>query len=395
MRFLVVGAGMMGSAAAYDLLRDRDTELVVVADIRPHVLKRLAESIGDKRLQTAEVDTLREGVLERLIDRYNVDAVINAVPHSVSVKLVEIEAGLGLRVADMAFEEAQLEQESKAVETGSTIVVGIGVAPGISDMLLARHIALLDKVDEASIYVGGIVENPESPLLHRILFNAESLWNEYVRPARIIEEGRVKTVEALSGLEILGIEGIGVLEAFFTDGYRSMLRFLEKHGISVHKGFEKTLRLPGHAEKVRLLRDLGLLDTRLLEEHGCRLRPRDILNIAAAKHLAFRWGVDRDIMVLITLVRGWNKQGTPTTYRCQLIDRYDENTGHTAMARTTAYTASIAARMLASGKIKRTGVLLPGELAYLDEVYQAIVDELGKRGVKIECQEHKADQRQS
>ncbi len=383
MQFLVLGCGMMGRAIVYDLLRDSENYVIAV-DIAAELLDRLSKDINSDRLRTIRGNVLDRNLLARIIKDYNIDVVVNALPHSIALKLIPVEAELGIKVVDLTYEDPLLEYDSIARDNNSRIAIGCGVAPGLSDMLIAYSISKLDSVDEALIYVGGVLKNPEPPLYYRVLFNIESLWNEYVEAAKIIDNGSIKYVEALSGLENIEVEGLGRFEAFYTDGFRSVIKFLERKGIKINRGFEKTLRNPGHINIVKTLRDLGFLSKNPVDYKGFKVIPRELTTVMLKPYLEFRHGIDEDITILITIIRGV-KNGSKIEYKSTLIDYYDLKTRHTSMARTTGYTAAVIARLLAlKEEYFKPGIILPGDIGYSNQLMEIILEELTKRDIKVE-----------
>ena len=203
------------------------------------------------------------------------------------------------------------------------------------------------------IYVGGLPEVREWPYDYKAVFSPADVIEEYVRPARYVENGRLVVRPALSDAELINFPGVGTLEAFNTDGLRTLTRTIAAPDMK-----EKTLRYPGHIEKMAVLRETGFFSQEEIEVGGARVRPLDV----TAKLLFPKWKMgpaDRDITVMKIVVEG-RKDGRDRRYTYDLLDRFDETTGVHSMARTTGYTATVAARMLARGLYRRQGRLRPG-----------------------------------
>jgi saccharopine dehydrogenase-like NADP-dependent oxidoreductase len=225
--------------------------------------------------------------------------------------------------------------------------------------------------------VGGIPEELVPPLNYTITWSAEGLIDEYVREVSIIQDGKTVQVPALSGLEEIEFPGVGTLEAFYTDGLRSLAKTFPE----VENMYEKTLRYPGHVEKVKLLRELGYFSDEPLTVGGKEVSPRLVTARLLERSL---WKPEvGDLLAMRIQILG-EKKGKKTGYRHQILDRYDHETDVSAMARTTAYTASIVAGMLAKGTIDVKGVIPPEKLGMDTKFSETLISELKSRGVIVE-----------
>lgn len=225
--------------------------------------------------------------------------------------------------------------------------------------------------------VGGIPEKPVPPLEYTITWSADGLIDEYIRDVSIITGGNKVTVPALSGLEEVEFPGVGTLEAFYTDGLRTLATSIP----GVESMWEKTLRYPGHVEKVKLLRELGFFD-----EEPVKLREAEVIPKFVTARLFERtlWMPEiGDLLAMRVEVSG-KKGGEAKTYSYSLVDYFNHETSVSAMARTTGYTAAIVAGMLAKGKISQKGVLVTEKLAMTPGFAEELLEELRKRGVKVE-----------
>ena len=269
----------------------------------------------------------------------------------------------------------QLDGEARSA--GVTIIPDCGVAPGLSNILTGYSASRLDKVREAHIMVGGIPETPVPPLGYTITWSAEGLIDEYVREVTIIENGKKVQVPALSGLEDIDFPGVGELEAFYTDGLRTLAVSLPE----VENMWEKTLRYRGHVEKVRLLRELGFFSDERVTVEGAEVQPR-LVTARLLERILWKPEIG-DLLAMNIEVRG-EAGGKEAGFRHRIIDRFDHETGVTAMARTTAYTASIVAGMLAQGTIEGPGVIPPEKLGMEKGFTETLMAQLKKRGVLVE-----------
>lgn len=365
----------MGSAAAEDLARTVSSAKVVVADKNSALAKEAAEKIGKRNLSWMKLDASNQNELLDALKDF--DLALGFLPPKLGFCLMEACIEAGKNLVDVSYmPENPLALHEKALEAGVTIVPNCGLAPGISNILVGHATARLDNVEKVHIFVGGLPEKPVPPLGYVITWSPESLIEEYVSKARIVEGGRIVEVEALNGLETVEFHGIGKLEAFYTDGLRTLLYTLQ----DVKEMWEKTLRYPGHAEKIRLLRDLGFFSDEEIEVNSVRLKPKMLTAKLLERQLCKPDA--KDFVALKVEVHG-HKKGKETRHIYTLVDFYDEKSRTTAMARTTAYTASIVAKLVLEGAIRLKGVVPPERLGMNNEVYREIMAELSNRGIRI------------
>ncbi len=372
-RAAVVGLGLIGRVIAWDLYERATGRDLLLIDRDEGVLREVSATL--KGCQTLRVDASDVDALARALR--DVDVAVGALPGRLgkSVWLAAIRAGVDL--VDVSYSpDDPLALNIQARESGVTIVPDAGLAPGLSNMLAGRAYARLEgRVHDLTVYVGAIPERPTTPLGYTVTWSPEDLIEEYTRPARVVRGGRVTALPALSEVERLEVEGVGELEAFLTDGLRTMLRTLK----GVHRMEEKTLRWPGHAEKVALMRELGLFDSRPVRVGDCEVRPAALTAELFRLRLA---GDPRDLVVLLVRARGSTPEGTvEVEYR--VVDRYDESTGLTATARTTAFTATAVARLVSEGKVPGPGVIPPESLGMDSTLMLDIASWLFRRGIVI------------
>ena len=348
MKTIVLGAGRVGSAMAIDLAKDTQFD-VRVADRDTNQLTRLEQKHG---IRGERVDFSLPSTVSRAIQ--DVDLVISAVPGFLGFRTLQAILEAGKNVVDIAFfpeDPFQLDELAKRV--GVTALVDCGVAPGMSNMLVGHASSLLDKTESVSIYVGGLPENCEGLFEYRAVFSPIDVVEEYTRPSRIVRDGEIVIREALSEIEILHFPEAGDLEAFNTDGLRTLA-----HTIDAPNMIEKTLRYPGHAEKMQLLRDMGLFSTEAVElQDGTAVRPLDLTTTLLFPLWEMKEG-EHDLTVMRIQVSGI-KNGNPVRYTYDLLDRFDTTSGTTSMARTTGYAATMGARLLAEGLFNEPGVYPP------------------------------------
>lgn len=375
MKVLVVGCGNIGSVAAEHLAKSMSSVKVFVADKNGTIAKDVAQQIGRENVSWIQLDvTDRKKLVDVLKD---FDLVMGFLPGKFGYSLVETCIDARKDLVDVSYmPENPLALNSKAAKAGVTIIPDCGLAPGISNVLVGHAVTKLDKVKAIHIMVGGLPEKPVPPLGYVITWSPENLIDEYTRKAMIVKEGKKVEVEALTGLEEVQVSGFGKLEAFFTDGLRTLLHTMS----NVRDMWEKTLRYTGHAEKVKVLKTLGFFEEETIDADGVRVSPRRLTAKLLQKKL---WKPEiRDVVVLKVEVSG-DKNGRETGYVYNLLDYCDEKTGTTAMARTTAYPASIIAQLLLKKAIRGKGVIPPENVGKDSMVFESFLKELEKCGVKV------------
>jgi len=374
LRVLVLGCGNIGSVIARNFAESMEECEIVVADREEERAKKVASSIEDAAWIT--VDATDYAGLVEVLRGFNL--VIGALPGDYGYQALKAAIEAGVDMVDVSFTpEDPLELDGAAKEAGITIIPDCGVAPGLSNMLVGYASAKLDRVLEAHILVGGLPEHPVPPLGYTVTWSAEGLIDEYMRDVRIVEDGRLTIVPALSGLEEIDFPGVGRLEAFYTDGLRTLLHTLR----GVESMWEKTLRYPGHVEKIRLLKALGFFDEEPVAVGRVEVSPR--LVTARLLERSLRRPEVGDLLVMRVEVAG-ERGGEEVRFRYYLLDRYDRERGVTAMARTTAYTASIVAGKLARSIIKERGIVPPERLGMDEGLFKEILSALRDRGVRVE-----------
>jgi lysine 6-dehydrogenase len=369
-RYLILGGGMIGSAMAMDLARDGDAD-VTVADVRPAVLERIA---ARHKVQTACADLADAAAIRRLAAGY--DLVIGALPSVLGYQTLRAVLEAGRDYVDISFmPEDALALDGLARERGVTAVVDCGVAPGVGNMMVGFAAAQLDACERVEIYVGGLPVERRWPYDYKAGFAPSDVIEEYVRPARVVENGRLVVKEALSEAELMDFPGVGTLEAFLTDGLRSLASTIPAPFMK-----EKTLRYPGHIQLMRVLRDTGFFSKEPVDVGGLRVRPLDATAAVLFPKWTFGEG-EADLTVLRVEVAG-RKDGEEATYRWDLLDSYDEASGLRSMSRTTAFPATITARLLAGGAFPRPGVFPPETLGAEPGLLDHVLRELKQRGVR-------------
>lgn len=377
MKMLVLGAGLQGCACAFDLLRDPEVSRVTIADLQPERMSRFLARTEDPRLVPVTLDvTDHAAVLEVMKDH---DAVLSAIPYYLNGPMARLAVEAGCHFADLGgnteivMEQKKLETEARA--KGLSIMPDCGLAPGMVNILAAEGIRRLDVADRVRIYVGGLPQHPEPPLNYQIVYSLEGALDYYTTPSWILRDGKPVTVDALSELENVEFPTpVGTLEAFHTAGGISTMPFSFEGKIREME--YKTLRYPGHADLMRAVREMGLLDLTPVMVKGKEVVPRDAFIASVSPKLTKPEG--RDLVALRVVVSG-TKGGEPLTTTFDLVDRYDEVHGISAMMRCTGYSLSVTGLVQARRQVIRFGVTTPDE----GMPYDRYVEMLGERGVVI------------
>lgn len=364
-KIIVLGCGLVGKTIAADLCKDYE---VVSADINAARLKELASGYPAKII---EADLSSPNRVSEVIE--DSDLVICAVPGFMGFNTLKSIIETGKNVVDISFfaEDAfELDQLSK--DKNVTAIVDCGVAPGLSGIILGYYNKRM-KIDSFECYVGGLPLEPKLPFKYKAPFSPSDVIEEYIRPARMIENGQVVVKEALSGAEIINFGKAGNLEAFYTDGLRSMLKTM-----SIPNMTEKTLRFPGHIEIIKLLREIGFFSEKEIELNGKMIKPIDL----ASKILFTHWKLEKDekeFTVLRVIIHGEQK-----TIQYDLYDEFDVDTKTSSMARTTGYTCTAAARLILENRFNRKGICPPEYAGEDEECFKYVASYIKNRKIALQ-----------
>jgi len=389
MRLLVIGAGMMGTAAAYDMARAPEVESVTLADNDQKRAKKAAAQVnklsGTKKARATCLDATSERKSGSLMSEH--DGALSAVPYFYNLGLAKAAIKAGCHFADLGGNNRVVEQEfglsRKAEKAGVALAPDCGLSPGMASILAG---ALLQRIggraEALKIYVGGLPQSPKPPFNYQLVFSVEGLINEYAEPAKILRNGKVRLIEPLTEIEEFEIEDMPILEAFHTSGGTSTLP--ETFAGKVGECFEKTLRYPGHCAFIRGLYDLGLFSTEKRKIGGVEVSPRAVIADVMCEKFQ---GDQADITILRVEAHeprgrgflGRSKDEPRRAIAFTLVDRYNAKTKMTSMMRTTALPASIVLQMMVSGMIKKRGALRQeGDVPAAE-----FVKEMAQRGIHI------------
>jgi lysine 6-dehydrogenase len=372
LKVLVVGSGKVGSEIARDLARSSEVDSVIVADALPKNLKNVR---GYEKIKTRRLDiSQRKPLLETM---RSVDLICGALPGRLGFQLMTHAVEAHRDLVDISYTpENPFKLHRQARDQENVVVPQCGVAPGFTNMCVGDASRRLGTMTKVRVFVGGLPQRPTPPLNYRIVFSLEDVINEYSRPARVIENGKEKMVDALSRRGFFNFPGVGRLEYFITDGLGSLPRSFPK----VREMFEYTLRYPGHAEMMNTLRILGFFDREEMQVNGFSIAPRR-LSIALLKG-AMSLGRPEDLLALRVEVEG--KLGRKSLLSYRMLDYYDPKSKVSAMARTTAYPCTSAALLVGQKKLKSVGVVTPEKIANNPEHFGFVMSRLKSRGVRVD-----------
>lgn len=369
----------MGPAAAWNAMKDSRVSCVTLVDRDPAQLdaaRQLLEPLeGYEKLVTAPVDLSDVETAVGIFQGH--DAALSALHWDVSLLAFRAALGAGVPIVDLAIplEDDLPGLRSAVEESNGLIILGCGLEPGLTE-IMARYLATrLDRVDELHIKCGGIPEKPVGPLGYRIVFGGRSLPLRAI-DALVIEEGEGRMVPRYSGLELTTFDGVGQVEAWHEGVLGWMLDLPELRGL-LHVT-QKTLRWPGYAAKATLLNELGLLATEPIEVDGQSVVPKRLVDAVLYPHVRLR-DEEGDVTLFRVELSG-TRAGSPVTLRADMVDRMDRARGFTSMARTTAFTGMIVARMIAAGEIRERG-LFTAEQIIDPPRFASMMEELALEGV--------------
>ena len=370
MKIVVLGGGRVGRAIVRDLAAEEDFSVLVV-DVDPVAVERLTEHGAD-------------GVVADLSDPENVskavadaDLVVSAVPGFMGYATVERVLQEGRPVVDISFfREDAFGLDELAKEAGVPCLVDCGVAPGLSNLVLGRLEEHLDETYSYHCLVGGLPVERLWPWEYKALFSPRDVIQVYTRPARLRRQGVEVTLPALSEVELVEFQGLGTLEAFNTDGLRSLLKTSKTPEM-----VEKTMRYPGHAEKMRMLREGGFFSTENVLVESGQARPLDVTEALLIDAWHFGEG-EPDLTVMRIVIEG-AKGDHALRHTYSLLDYYNTDTETSSMARTTGYTCTGMARLIARGLWTEPGVAPPEVVGRNAECFDSVIQHLEKRNIQI------------
>jgi saccharopine dehydrogenase-like NADP-dependent oxidoreductase len=371
-KIIVLGAGMIGSAIAIDLNNDYE---VTVVDKDSHKINILKEAHS---LRTIIADLSTEIKIQEMIIDY--DLVIGSLPGFMGNKVLHSVIGEGKDIVDISYlPQDTFELDEHAKENEVTAVVDCGISPGLGNMILGYHNRLIE-IEEFKCMIGGLPFKKEWPFYYKAFFSPQDVIEEYIRPARVVRNGEIITLEALSEPEIFNLPEVGKLEAFNTDGLRTLITTMK-----IPNMIEKTLRYPGHVDSIKMLRETGFFRKDEVNIKGDKVKPIELTSRLLFPH----WKPDEDekeFTILNIVIKG-NDNGQQKELVYNLFDKFDEETKTTSMARTTGYTCTSVARLILSGDFNRKGINPPEHIGADPKCYKKLMAMLKEKNININLEE--------
>jgi lysine 6-dehydrogenase len=365
-KIIVLGAGLVGKSMAIDLSKKYD---VTSVDINEKALSEL-KSLG---IQTQKADIGNKTILSSLLRPF--DLVIGAVPGFMGFETCKTVIEASKNMVDISFfPEDPFLLDELAIKNNVTVVMDCGVAPGMGNIILGYHNKKM-KINSYECLVGGLPLVREWPYEYKAVFSPIDVIQEYIRPARYVQNGEIVTREALSDAELVHFDEVGTLESWNSDGLRSLIKTMTH----IPDMIEKTLRYPGCAEYLRVLRESGFFSYEEIDVNGVKVKPVDL----TAKLLFPKWKLkpgEEEFTVMRIRIAG-EENGQEKKLQYDLLDRTDRTTGTLSMARTTGYTCTAAANLVLEGNYSRKGISPPEYLGKEKENFNFVIDYLKERGV--------------
>ncbi|MBS1950011.1 MAG: hypothetical protein OJF59_002342 [Cytophagales bacterium] len=374
-KVIVLGAGLVGHVMAKDLAKNFE---VTAADINEEALKPLT-GFG---IATLVTDLSDHEKLKQTIQPF--DLIIGAVPGFMGLKNAQAVIEAGKNMVDISFfAEDPFQLDELAKKKDVTIVTDCGVAPGMGNIILGYHNQRM-KINAYECLVGGLPVVREWPYEYKAVFSPIDVIEEYVRPARYVQNHEVVVREALSDPEPVHFDGVGTLESWNSDGLRSLIKTMPH----IPNMIEKTLRYPGCIEYLRVLRETGFFSYEEIDVRGKKIRPIDL----TAKLLFPKWKLkpgEEEFTAMRIRIAGTENE-SPKKYEYQLLDRTEKSTGTLSMARTTGYTCTAVAHLVLSGQFNRKGICPPEYVGEKETDFEFVVRYLAERGVVYKKKEEPA-----
>jgi lysine 6-dehydrogenase len=368
MKVAVLGAGMVGSAIAIDLASRHHVTAVDVSNTNLELLEK-----RNPRIEIQQADLRDYSSYPQLLSSF--DIVVTAVPGFMGFKTLEAVIDCGKNIVDISFfPEDVLQLDKLAKAKGVTVITDCGVAPGMSNFIIGRHNEEM-KIDALEIYVGGLPKVRKKPFQYKAPFSPADVIEEYTRPARLMENGHIIVRPALSEVEWIHFENLGTLEAFNTDGLRSLL-YTMPH---IKNQKEKTMRYPGHVDIILSLKESGFFNETPIDVNGTKISPLKV----TSQILFNEWklGLEEEELTVMKVKLIGKKDDESKTIEWSLLDFYDQETKTSSMARTTGYTCTAAVNLIAQNFFNEKGVFPPELVGKHKRCFDFILEYLKERKV--------------
>ena len=378
--YAILGAGRQGTAAAYDLAKFGEAQIIILADIdeesAAQAAIRINQLIGREIAIAQQLDVSDRAALDKILP--DVDVVLSAVPYYFNLEITKACLAAGSSLCDMGGHTGvvrqQLALDAEAKAAGISTVPDCGMGPGLNVTMGAYAKYLLDEPRAVHIFDGGLPQNPVPPWNYQATFHINGLTNEMDGQATFLRDGKLTDVETLSEPEFIEFAPLGRLEADVTSGGLSTSPWTFEG--QLQEFTNKTLRYPGHFEWLRAFKELGLFSEEAIQINEFQIVPRDVYHALLEPKISA--SEIRDVCVIRVVGYG-KKDGEETTVTIDLIDYYDEETGFTAMERLTGWHCAMMMGFQARGHVPVGGISV--EIAVPAAEFMQAVRE---RGIKFE-----------
>jgi lysine 6-dehydrogenase len=382
--YAVLGAGRQGTASAYDMARWGEANRVILIDrvlaFAERAAKRVNHLIGAKVAEAVQAEVTDMVALERALT--GVHAFVSAVPYYYNLDITKVAVRVKSCMCDLGgntdIVRQQHEFDVQAKQAGISIIPDCGQVPGLGSSLTVYTMGLLDETKDIYMWDGGLPQNPQPPFNYLLTFHIAGLTNEYAEPAVFLRNGKITLVEPMTELETIEFpDSIGTLEAFVAGGGTSTMPWTFEGKLRTLQNL--TLRYPGHFQQLRAFWDLGMWDLKPISTGKSEVAPRDVFHALYEPKVTFPNDPEKSKDIVLVRVKALGtKDGRPAEATVELVDRFDEKTGFTAMERTTGWDAAIVAEMMAHG-------LTPRGAGGVESFVPAVpfMNELRRRGFHI------------
>lgn len=357
--YAVLGAGRQGTACAYDMARWGEAKRVILADrelaIAERAASRVNKLIGLEVAEAVQVEVTDAAALENVLK--GVDAFVSAVPYYFNLDITRVAVKVKASMCDLGGNTDIVRQQHafdpQARTAGISLIPDCGQVPGLGTSLTVYTMGLLDEATDIYMWDGGLPQKPQPPFNYLLTFHIAGLTNEYAEPGIFLRDGKITLVEPMTELESVEFpDSVGTLEAFVAGGGTSTMPWTFEGKLRTLQNL--TLRYPGHLNKLRAFWDLGLWDLKPVRVGENEVVPRDLFHALYEPKVTYPNDPEKVKDIVLVRVKALGKKdGRPAQAVVELVDRFDEQTGFTAMERTTGWDAAIVAEMMAHGLTPR------------------------------------------